>query len=173
MTRHPGNNNLLSLGVVEKLIYLLYSRGWIRDQERIKSKQDIMKQWALGFLFLSPFFTSHHAPFHQVLITGSGLSAVLFLSLINVCLWSPWFCLFYSFVSSLWLLYFSFFFLCYYFPSSGSFFFFHCTLSQSKMVYWVWTMNELILNELMTVLSQSISHITAHWVSIISDSNQN
>lgn len=66
-----------------------------------------------------------------------------------------------------------FFFLCYYLPSSGSFFLFHCTLSQSKVVYWVWTMNELISNELMTVLSQSISYITAHWVRIVSDSNQN
>lgn len=122
-------------------------------------------------VFYSSFLFSHHT----MLLSIRFWSQVLVCLQLLFYLWSMFVfdlhvSIYSILLSPVWLLYFSFFFfLCYYLPSSGSFFLFHCTLSQSKMVYWVGTMNELISNELMTVLSQSISYVTAHWVSIISD----
>lgn len=120
---------------------------------------------SLSFFHISPHsFTSGFD--HRFSFVCSSFSIFdQCLSLISM------FCLFYSFVSSPWLLYFSFFSVLL-FPFQWVFSF-HCTLSLSKMLYRVWTINELISNELTAVLSQSMSYKIAHRMSTVSDSNQN
>lgn len=85
MIRYPGKKKKhLFVGRVRKFMYFLNLSGLQTGGE--SEAERISQSTKAGIFLLSLFCISHHAPFHQVLITDPSLAAVPVLSLISICL---------------------------------------------------------------------------------------